>query len=154
RIRIAAQLVNAEDGYQLWSERYDRQMEDVFEIQDEISIAILRALRITLFTDQKKPQLRRYIDNVEAYQLYLRGRYYLTRLTREDWNKAIECFKQTLHLAPDFAPALTGFADAYFNLTSLYLSPQETMPKIREAATKALEIDHNIAEAHASLAMV
>ncbi len=155
RLRIMAQLINAEDGYQLWSERYDRTMEDVFDIQDEISMAIVDNLKAKLLKSEKKALIKQSTDDLEAYNLYLRGRYFWNRRHEFGLQKAIECFKKAIERDPHYALPLTGLADSY-NILGYYgyLPPDETFPEAKAAAEKALEINDTIAEAHASLGYV
>jgi len=154
RLRITAQLVNVADGYHLWSERYDRQMEDIFEIQDEIALAIMAALKIKLLGAEKASVLKRYTENTEAYQLYFKGRYYYGKWNEEGWKKAIEYFKQAIDKEPNYAPAFAMLANSYLNLWWSFgqTAPDESVTKAKAAATKALAIDSALAESHLSLA--
>ncbi|MGB2698544.1 MAG: protein kinase [Candidatus Zixiibacteriota bacterium] len=161
RVRITAQLINVEDGYHLWSEKYDRDIgdlccpEDIFGIQDEISLAIVDNLKVKLLGDEKKALLKRSTENLEAYNLYLKGRYHWNKRTPEGLNKAIEHFKQAIEMEPLYALAYAGLADCYSMLEqALILRPQEAYPKAKAAAEKALKIDNNLGEAHASLGLV
>jgi serine/threonine protein kinase len=154
RLRITAQLVNVTDGYHLWSEKYDRQMEDIFDIQDEISLAIVEALKVTLLGAEKEAVLKRYTDNTEAYQLYLQGRYHYNRWTEEGFQKAIESFDMALAIEPDYALALAGLGLTYGTLVFFgYLSPAEALPTMRSVGARALTVDSNLPEGHYSLAM-
>ncbi len=100
RLRITAQLINVADGYHLWSERYDREMEDVFDIQDDITLKIVDALRIRLMGHEERMVTKRHTENVDAYNLYLRGQHHLYKFTRDGMDKSIECFEQALVLDP------------------------------------------------------
>jgi serine/threonine protein kinase/Tfp pilus assembly protein PilF len=154
RLRITAQLINVEDGYHLWSERYDREMEDVFAIQDEITLAIVDKLKLKLLREEKAALLDRYRENLEAYNLYLKGRYYWSRRPLEI-RKAVECFEEAIEKDPDYALAYAGLADCYNHLGSWEngtLAALEAMPKAKAAANKALELDDTLVEAHTSLA--
>jgi len=155
RLRVAAHLINVADGFQVWSERYDCEMKDVFDIQDEISRAIVQALKLKLIGDQQQQLVRRYTDNIEAYQLYLKGRYHWNRRVPGSVVKATEFFKLALDEDPNYAPAYAGLADCYI-LPGYYAlaAPKDVMPLGKAAALKALEIDPNLAEAHASLGAV
>ena len=155
-IRITVQLIGAADGYHLWSERYDREMKDIFAVQDEITLSVVDALKLKLLGNEKEAVLKRYTNNADAYQLYLKGRYYLKKWTAEGLKKGIEYFNQTIELEPGFAPAYSGLADCYGSLSGemLGLSPKENYPRARAAALKALEIDDTLAEAHTSLALI
>jgi len=155
KIRVNTQLINVEDGFHLWAETYDRKLESVFDIQDEISKAIAEALRIKLVGKEKDLLLKRYTENLEAYTMYLKGRYFWNKRSKEEIKKAIEYFKKATEIDPLYALAYAGIADAYSILGFwVFLSPKETFPKAKAAAMKALEIDDMLAEAHASLAFV
>ena len=154
KIRITAQLINVEDGYDMWSEKYDRDMDDIFAIQDEIAMAITRKLKITLLQKEKDFLHKNPTENKEAYEFYLKGRFF--------WNKrgpllkkGLEYFQQAVKLDPSFAVAYSGIADSYA-LLSLYclLAPHDAMPKSREAAEKAIVLDPTLVEPYASLAFV
>jgi adenylate cyclase len=154
RLRITAQLINTADGYHLWSERYDRNMEDIFDIQDEISLAILNALKVKLLGDEKAEVLKRYTGNTEAYQLYLQGRYHYNKWAGpEGYKQAIEYYNKAIALEPKYALAYTGLAACYLNLWFFSsLSPEESLPHMKEATYRSLELDEKIAESHLSLA--
>jgi serine/threonine-protein kinase len=155
RIRITAQLINAADGYHLWSERYDREMEDVFAIQEEIATAIATTLKGRLAAGEPSPVVKRYTDNLEAYQLYLKGRYVEKTRRRPGLTRGIEYFEQAIALDPDYALAHAGIADSYTLLAWYrFLPPREAFPRARVAALQALEIDEMLPEAHTSLASV
>ena len=96
RMRITVQLVNASDGYHLWSERYDRELKDIFDVQDEITLAVVNALKLKLLGDEKAAVLKRHTENAEAYQLYLRGRFFFFKRTPEGFRKAIEYFGRAI----------------------------------------------------------
>jgi len=152
RLRITAQLSKASDGYQLWSERYDRVAEDVFAVQDEIASAIAGKLRLTLDADNERP--RAPTQNLMAYELYLKGRALLYQRGRSI-PKARECFEQAVALDPTYAQAWAGIADAYTTSGySGYVAPATVMPQAIAAARRALELDPNLAEAHNALACV
>jgi serine/threonine protein kinase/Tfp pilus assembly protein PilF len=153
RLRIMAQLVSVSDGYHLWSERYDRELKDIFELQDEIARAIANRLKVTLGANRQEPLVRVATKNLEAYQLYLKGRFHWNKRTPDGMGKAIEYFQQAIAKDPAYALAYTGLADAY-NLASFLnaFPPREVMPKAKAAAAKASEIDNGLAEAYVSLA--
>ncbi len=150
RLRITVQLINVVDGYQLWSERYDRQLEDVFEIQEEIALAIVDSLKVKLLSNEKAVLRKRYTDNVEAYQLYLKGRLW-NRRTADGFKSAIGYFKQAIELDDEYAVAYSGLAD-YHSLLGFYeiLPPGIAAERSKEYANKAIELDNTIAETHAS----
>ncbi len=153
RLRVTVQLVDVSDGFPIWSERYDRILEDVFEIQDEISRAIVERLEVQLTGAQAGPIVKRATGNMEAYQLYQQGRFHWAKRTPDSIARAIVCFERALSLDPDYALAYAGLADCYTS-TGIYGArpSHEVMPKAKEAARKALEFDENLAEAHNSLA--
>ena len=153
RLRVTAQLINVADGYHIWSERYDRQMEDVFDIQDEIARTIADRLKVTLTGGQQAPLARRATDNINAYDAYLKGRGLLYKRGRFILD-ALTCFEEAVALDPDYALAWAGLADGrstlgYFGL----VAPHETMPQAKEAAMRAVQLDDSLAEAHCALAM-
>ncbi len=149
RLRITVQLINAADGYHLWSERYDREMADIFDVQDEITLAVVDALKVKLFSDEKAAILERYTDNTEAYELYLKGRYHHLKDTAEGWLRGIEFFEKAIEIEPNYALAYSAIANCY---TSLHvfgvLSPDRIVPEWKAVIHKALEIDERLAEAH------
>jgi adenylate cyclase len=152
RLRVTAQLINVADGYHLWSERYDREMEDVFEIQDQITVTIVEALKPKLLGVRVTTPLRRPPSSTDAYVAYLKGRYQLSKFSVDGFTKAIECFDEATARDENYAPAYAGMAHArsalwYYGV----LSPEEIIPKWKAAAERALEIDPNLVEAHASL---
>jgi len=154
-LRVTASLVKVNDGYPLWNATYDRRLEDVFAIQDEIAQAIVRALKMKLLNEQEELLFRRDTESMEAYKLYLEGLYHWNRRTGRDLNRAIELFTQAIDNDPDYAMAYVGLADSY-SLLSQYgdARPKDSYPKARAAAAKALEINETLAEAHTSLGYV
>jgi len=155
RIRITAQLINVADGYHIWSDRYDRELDDIFAIQDEIGLAIVENLKGKLLVREKGKLLKRHTDNLEAYTLYLKGLYFWNKRTAEGMRKGMECFQQAIETDPIYALAYSGLADSYGLLGFwCFLPPKDSFPKAKALAEKALEIDENLAEAHASLAWV
>ena len=152
RLRVTAQLVNAADGYHLWSERYDREMKDVFEIQDEIARSIAERLKVTLEGGGQEPLVKAGTQNLEAYQLYLKGRALLPR--RGPTIPYLDCFERAVKLDPNYAQAWAGLADAYTVLgyTGI-VRPEVSTPKALEAARRAVALGTSVAEAHNALAM-
>jgi len=150
RLRITAQLVNVSDGFHLWSERYDREMEDIFAVQDEIARSIANRLKITLKGEQ--PVVKAGTDNLEAYQFYLKGRALLYQRGR-GLPRAMDCFKRAVALDEKYALAWAGLADAY-NMLAWYgfVHPQASLLQAKEAATRAVALDASLAEAHTALA--
>ncbi len=153
RLRITAQLINVANGYHLWSERYDRELEDVFAIQEEISNSIVNALKIELTGEGDSPVVKRSTNNLEAYDLYLKGRYFWNTRQSGGMEKAKHHFEKAVEIDPTYALAYAGLAD-YYNIMGFYAysSPKESLPKAKQAALKALEIDDTLAEAHSALA--
>jgi TolB-like protein/Tfp pilus assembly protein PilF len=155
RLRITAQLINVADESLLWSEQYNREFNDLFSIQDEISFAIVDKLKVNLLGEERAGLIKRYTENIEAFNLYLKGRYFWNKRTEEGLKKAIEYFEEALEVDPDYALAYAGLADSYV-LLPYYSSfpPKEAYLRAKESALKAVEIDNTLAEAHTSLAEV
>jgi len=152
RLRITAQLIDAGTGYQLWSERYDRVIEDIFSLQDEIATTIAERLQLSLHVESVGEQVQPPTRHIAAYELYLKGRALLYQRGLSI-AKAIECFKEAVGIDPSYAQAWAGLADGY--TTSGYSglkTPNEVMPQALEAARRALELDQDLAEAHNALA--
>ena len=155
RLRVTAQLIDAATGLHLWSERFDREERDVFEIQDEIARAIVESLKVTLLGGARTAARRRATDDMEAYNLYLKGLYFVSRPNRESIDKALDSFRRALDRDAGFAPAHAGLAFAYTALGAINLAPQaEVFPKARAAAERALALDPESALAHAVSATV
>ncbi|NIN73129.1 MAG: tetratricopeptide repeat protein [Gemmatimonadetes bacterium] len=158
RLRITAQLVNVADGYHLWSERYDREMEDVFAIQDDIARAIAGRLQVTLTGEAGERLVEPPTKSLEAYDLYLKGRFFVNRVLEVDGEgprKGIDYFEQALALDPGYALAHAGIADAYNFLGNTgILPPKQALPKAKEAALRALELDETLAETHCALGWI
>ncbi|MBK5291248.1 MAG: protein kinase [Acidobacteriia bacterium] len=155
RMRLTVQLVNVADGFHLWSERYDREMTDVFAIQDEISQAIVDKLKVQLGRSGAPPVGKRHTDNLEAYHCYLQGRYHLHRYSPENLPKALDRFRRALELDPDYALAYAGIADYYYISTLVAgASPVESLPAARLAAKKAVELDDSLPDAHGILSAI
>src|SRR5712692_10325495 len=151
---VRTELVDVANGWQLWGEQYNRKLADILALQEDIAREISEKLKIKLTGEDKKRLAKRYTENSEAYRLYLRGRYYWNKYTKEGLTKAVEFFNQSIELDPNYALAYAGLADAYYRLSSAYLPPKEAMPKARTAAMKAVEIDDTLPEAHASLGLI
>ena len=155
RLRVTAQLINVADGYHLWSERYDRQLQDVFDIQDEVSGTIVDVLRVKLLPGAAPAAVGTRTDDLEAYQLYLQGRHYLNQHIQSGYAKAVECFDKAINRDAGYAMPHVGLADAYAWMGYVESArPIDVYPKARDAAEKALELDESIGEAHAALGMV
>jgi len=147
RIRITAQLINARDGFHLWSETYERELKDVFAVQDEITRSIVDALKIKLAV--APPGRAR--QNTEAYDLYLQGLYFSNKSTEEELRKSLDLFQRSLEKDPNSARAWIGIAKAWIWLADAYVKPLEAYSKVKEAASKALALDERNAEAHSYL---
>ena len=155
KLRVTAQLASTADGRLLWSQRFDRTLEDVFAIQEEIARTIVDTLRTTSIAGLAAPSLRRHSTNLEAYQLYLKGRYLWNRRTQADIAEAITVFEQAIAADPSYAQAYAGLSDAYaLNLDYRNVPVAEGFAHAREYARRALALDEKVAEAHASLAWV
>jgi serine/threonine protein kinase/Tfp pilus assembly protein PilF len=153
RLRISVALVNASDGFQIWSERYDRQAEDVFAVQEEIAIAIAEHLKVALVTPDA-PLVQRATDNLDAYQLYLKARFLINQRGTA-LAQGMALLREAVALAPDYAPAHAALADAYALIGFYGYAPcYEVMPKARQSAQHALELNPALAEAHAPLVFV
>jgi TolB-like protein/Tfp pilus assembly protein PilF len=153
RIRVTAQLIDATDGSHLWSERYDREMNDVFAIQDEISQAIAEKLRVRL--SGERPFAKRHTENVEAYGLYLKGHYHVSKIGGGTFVKSKEYFEQAIAVDPNYALAWYGLAYFYHLLGhSGVMRPKAAYEQSSQAAQKALELDEMLPEAHAMIAVL
>jgi TolB-like protein/Tfp pilus assembly protein PilF len=153
RLRITAQLIKVDDGSHIWSDAYNRELKDVFAIQEEISLAIVDNLKVKLIGKERTAILKRYTEDLEAYNLILKGRYYCQMMTAEGFRKAIECFEQSLQKDSSYALGYSGMAEVYWYISYWgNIPPKEAYPKAKDYAEKALEIDNTLAEAHAALA--
>jgi adenylate cyclase len=154
QLLIAARLVRVEDGMQIWSENYDRALEDVFDVQEEIAQAILGAVKIELLGEEPGIAFKRYTNNKEAYQLYLRARFYHNKFGgSEEYNKAIGYFRAALEIDPSYAIAYSGIASCYLNMWFYrHLPAAKALPLMKEATEQALALDSGIAESYLALA--
>jgi TolB-like protein len=148
RLRITAQLINIADGYHLWSERYDRELKDVFAIQDEISSSIAEALRLKLTPQEKQRISDHPIDNVTAYQFYLRAMREISQMTEDSLNRALQNLQTGINLMGDNALLYSGMADVYFLYTDMGLRQEDFLKKAEEYAQKALTLDPKCPLAH------
>ena len=152
---IQAELMDVATGSQLWGGQYNRQAENVFLLQDDLSIEISEKLRLRLTGDEKRRLTKRYTEDAEAYRLYLKGRYHWNKRNPEGLQKAVDYFQQALNRDPVYPLAYAGLADTYAYLSFFHVvPPRQAMPKAKAAAVKALEIDDHLAEAHVSLGYV
>ncbi|TDI96514.1 MAG: hypothetical protein E2O76_11610 [Caldithrix sp.] len=153
-LRLNAQWVDVSDGSQFWGKQYNRTMDDIFAVQDAISEQISTSLRLKLSSDDKSRLVKRHTEDTEAYQLYLKGRFYWNQRTGEALRTAVDYFQQAINRDPTYALAYAGIADCYV-LLAWYkvLTAIESFPKAKAAALQALQIDDQLAEAHTALAM-
>ncbi|MBI4474215.1 MAG: protein kinase, partial [Acidobacteria bacterium] len=154
---IAVELVDAGNGSHLWGERYQRRVTDIFAVQEEIATVIFNKLQIRLTSEQKRRLKKRSTSNTEAYESYLKGRYWWNKWTAEGYRRAIELFENAIRIDPNFALSYTGMADAYSSLgaaETLGVAPREALTRAKEAALHALELDETLAEAHSALALI
>jgi serine/threonine protein kinase/Flp pilus assembly protein TadD len=155
RLRITAQLVNVADGYHLWSGQFDRELKDVFAIQEEISLTIVDHLKLELLKEEKERILRRPTEDHEAYDCYLKGRYFWYRRYEKGFQRSLEHFQRAIEKDPSYALAHVGIADTFGSLGLFsFMSPHQAYSRATTAATRALEIDPELAEAHASLGWI
>lgn len=152
RLRVTAQLIDAENGYHLWSDTYDREIEDLFAIQDDIARSIVEALRVELAgAEESEPLVRQTTDDLQAYTFYLKGRHAFTRFleAREaDLRNSLHYYEQALECDPSYAKAYAGIADTWMGLSDDWVAPDEGYPKAKKAAERALELEPSLAEAH------
>ncbi len=155
RLRVSTQLVNVNDGYCLWSQRFDCKMTDIFDMQDEMAKTIANLLKVELGSKARSGLFKRYTEDLEAYDLYLRGRFQWNKRSGEGFQKALEYFERALTLDPDYAPAHAGIADYYISVASWGLvPPMEAWPKAKESVSNALAADETLPEAHASMGVI
>ena len=147
RVRITAELINARSGFHLWSETFDRELKDVFALQDEITRSIVDALKIKLAVSLPVAEQR----NTEVYDLYLQGLFFSNKSSEEDLRRALNFFQRVLEKDPTFARAWTGIAKVWYFLADVYVKPLEAYPVSKEAALKAIALDEKDAEAHCYL---
>ncbi len=154
RLRIAVQLIDVLEDKHLWAQKYDRELTDVFAIQSEIAERVAKELKVQLLPKEKRRVEKRPTENTEAFELYLKGRYYWNERTKESLNKALGYFENAIEKDPGYARAYLGLAECYLILGDIHLSGNEAYPKAKALAAKALELDDSVAEAHATLASV
>jgi len=156
KVRITAQLINCIDDYHLWSETYDRQLEDIFKVQDEISRKIANQLRVKLTSNEMKENLvSAPTDNLDAYNTYLKGLFYLSYWIPQETKKAVEYFNQAIELEENFSLPYSGLAYCYTMLGAMgQMPPLKAYPLGKEMAQKALELDNGLAESHIAMALI
>jgi len=153
-LSISTELIDTRDDRHIWGEQYNVKLIDLLAIQGKISKEINENLRMRLSGKDNAALPKQYTSNAEAFQLYLKGRFYSDQATVAGVQRGVEYFHQAIERDPRYALAYVGIADAYFLLSSQFLPPREAMPKLKDAATKALQLDESLAEAHTMLAMV
>ncbi|MFN2513362.1 MAG: winged helix-turn-helix domain-containing tetratricopeptide repeat protein, partial [Pyrinomonadaceae bacterium] len=157
RVRVTVQLVSLQSGVPLWTGTFDERFTDILDVQDRVSEQVAKALTLTITGEEQKLLVKRHTGNTEAYQSYLKGRYFWNKRTEDGYKRAIEYFEEAIEKDQGYAQAYAGLADSYALLGSMgnaVLPRREAMPRARVAAEKALLIDETLAEAHASLAFV
>jgi TolB-like protein/Flp pilus assembly protein TadD len=153
KIRVTAQLINANTEGHLWSSKYDRELEDIFAVQSDIAGQVAKALEIRLLPEERKAIQQKRTESTEAYTLYLKGRQLWNKRSKDAVNEAMECFVRASEIDPNFALAYVGIADCYsVMITWDYAPSSEIAPKQKQAALQALKLDENLAEAHTSYA--
>ena len=154
QVRITAQLINVQDGYHLWSDTYDRELKDIFAIRSQVAQTVAQALQVTLAADERQRLEQKPTQDLEAYQLYLKGRYFVNRYTEDGMKKGLAYLQQAIALDPSYALAYLGVAHYYEVVNDWFAAPRDAMPEMRAAAEKALQIDPTLSEAHTWLATV
>jgi tetratricopeptide (TPR) repeat protein len=153
-LKVTAELIDAKDGLARWSNSWDRQTNDIFSVQDEITRAVIGALRIRIPGNVAARLTNHGTSSVEAHELYLRGRFFASRFDEVHLKQALELYRKALVIDSNYALAHTGVADALVNLADNWLPPRLAYPQARKAAQRALELDETSAEAHTGLATV
>jgi TolB-like protein len=154
-IRVTTQLINVEENFILWSYSYEKKIDRIFDIQSDIAEKIAKALQVELSSEEKEEFQKKPTENLEAYNIYLKGLYFMRMQTEEALYRAIAYFEQAIDMEPKYALAFAGLAYSYALLPHRsLLPPKDAYPKARAAATKALEIDNTIPDAHASLGLI
>lgn len=155
RVRLTVQLIRVRDGVQLWGETFDKEFTDIFALEDSLSERVAESIRLKLTGEETRRFVKRSTERPDAYEAYVKGRYFWNKRTEKGMKKGLEYFRQAITLDPTFAEAYVGVADSYATL-GLYaiLPPKEAFPAAKEAAKRALEMDDGLAEAHASLGFI
>ena len=155
RVRLTVQLIRVRDGVQLWGETFDKQFTDIFALEDALSERVAQSIRLKLTGEETRRFTKRSTERPDAYEAYVKGRYFWNKRTDKGMKKGLEYFRQAITLDPTFAEAYVGVADSYATL-GLYavLPPKEAFPAAKEAAKRALAMDDGLAEAHATLGFI
>jgi tetratricopeptide (TPR) repeat protein len=154
KVRITVDLVSANDGFQFWSERYDRQVCEIVDVQSEIALAVVQALELTLSETEKSAVCKRHTQNPKAHQRYLKARFHAGRFTPEGLRSAIEYFNRAIAEDPQYALAYAGLAEVYYQLFCTHQTPPESLAQVKAAGEKALELDKDLADAETLLGVV
>jgi len=155
RVRVTVQLIRVLDGVQLWADTFDRQFTDIFSLEDALSEMAAQSIRLQLSGEETRRFTKRSTENPEAYEAYMKGRYFWNKRTEAGLTKGLDYFRQAIKLDPGFADAYVGVADSYATL-GLYsvLPPKQAFPAAKDASTRALEMDDNLAAGHATLGFI
>ncbi len=155
RVRVTVQLIRVQDGVQLWADTFDRQFTNVFALEDALSEMAAQSIRLQLNQDETRKFTKRPTENPEAYEAYMKGRYFWNKRTETGLNKGLEYFREAIKMDPGFADAYVGIADSYATL-GLYavLPPKQAFPAAKDAGTRALQMDDSVAAAHATLGFI
>ncbi|WP_353069710.1 tetratricopeptide repeat protein [Tunturibacter empetritectus] len=155
RVRMTVQMVRVADGAQLWAQAFDEEFTNIFSLEDEVSERVAHSIRLQLNNKEEKRFTKRPTENQEAYSAFVKGRYYWNKRTNEGMMKGLEYFREAIRMDPNFAEAYEGVADSYAAL-GLYaaIPPQEAFPAARDAANKALRMNEDLADAHATLGLI
>jgi len=155
QLRITTQLVKCTDGFNIYSEKFDKTLENIFAIQDEVSLAILDAIKLKLLGNEKDVVFKKETENVEAYDLYLKGRFHVNKFSPDDFLKAIEYFDAAIDIDPDYAMAYSAKAFCYMNLADFnWLPAEKSKAPALESAAKSLELDDKIADSHIAVGRI
>src|SRR6201991_3550225 len=153
QLTLSLEFVDAGTGNQIWGEQYNRKLSDLLLVQEEVATRISEQLRIKLSGEAQKQLTRRYTDDTEAYQAYLKGRFYSAKATENGLKKSIEYFNQAIEMDPNYALAWAGLANGYWEDSDIHVAPQDVMPKAKQAAQRALALDYGLAQAHNGVAI-
>jgi TolB-like protein/tetratricopeptide (TPR) repeat protein len=154
RLVISAELVNTSDGTQVWGGQFNRQVSDIFSVQEEISEEIVRGLRLKLSGAERRRLTKRHTDNVRAYNLYLRGCYFWNKYNEEGVKRSVHYFRRAIKAEPKYALAHAGLADAYYRLSNAWMPPSEALPLAQAAALEAVRLDDTLPHGHCSLGLI
>ena len=154
RIRITVQLISARSGYQLWSERFDRDVRDLLEIQNEITVALVDTLQVKLRGQEQETVFKKHTEKPKAHELYLQGCFHASTLTRDGFTTGVELLRNAIAEDPDYALAYASLAETYYYASGVHLRPIDALTEVKAAGEKALALDENLAEAHMLVGLV